>query len=328
MKLCDFDGMFDKKLSAYISKNSGKYKEEEWEDLIPKLYDKFGDTVIKSLGTSPRGYYAAMDDGQLVKCLRAHVKGGVPVPEFLCRELEKRPACRAELLAALASREDGLVQYAVNILGADPAAIPVYMRLACMPDADDDFVDLCADFIKENADVVKEQAMENYKKGVRPDLMLEILSRVQVPDERVFDILLKEFRGSDDVQMMAGYLASYGDERALPYLYERIEREDIPYVEFQELKYAIEALGGEYTKQRDFSGDKYYDLIHSGGGSAEDIFSVFSQGAAEGEGPSSGDSAGSFEPDGAEGKDDASGAARSGITFGRGFNFGNGERKN
>ena len=31
MKLYDFDGMFDKKLSEYITKNAGKFKEEEWE---------------------------------------------------------------------------------------------------------------------------------------------------------------------------------------------------------------------------------------------------------------------------------------------------------
>ena len=58
MKLYDFDGMFDKKLSEYISKNVGKYKEEEWEDIIPEMYTKFGNTVLKSLGTSPNGYYA------------------------------------------------------------------------------------------------------------------------------------------------------------------------------------------------------------------------------------------------------------------------------
>ena len=38
----------------------------------------------------------------------------------------------------------------------------------------------------------------------------------------------------------------------------RIEDRSIGFVEFQELKYAIEALGGEYDEPRDFSGDKDY----------------------------------------------------------------------
>lgn len=278
MKLYDFDGMFDKRLSEYISKNVGKYKEEEWEDMIPEMYAKFGNTVLKSLGTSPNGYYAAMSPEELVKCLRAHVKNGVPVSEFLCKAIEARPGCEGMLLPLLENGEKGLKQYVVNILGSSPAAIPVYMRMI-EREEDEDFKNQCVDFIKENADLVKEQALENYKNGVEKPLMLEILSKVKERDGRVYDILLAEFLSGEDVPMHAGYLASYGDERALPYLLEKIDEEGISYIEYQELKYAIEALGGEYTKQRDFSGDEYYDLIHSHSVSSADIFSAFEEGA-------------------------------------------------
>lgn len=282
MKLYDFDGMFDKRLSEYISKNVGKYKEEEWEDMIPEMYAKFGNTVLKSLGTSPNGYYAAMSPEELVKCLRAHVKNGVPVSEFLCKAIEARPGCEGMLLPLLENGEEGLKQYVVNILGSSPAAIPVYMRMI-EREEDEDFKNQCVDFIKENADLVKEQALENYKNGVEKPLMLEILSKVKERDGRVYDILLAEFLSGEDVPMHAGYLASYGDERALPYLLEKIDEEGISYIEYQELKYAIEALGGEYTKQRDFSGDEYYDLIHSHSVSSADIFSAFEE-RAEGSG--------------------------------------------
>ena len=278
MKLYDFDGMFDKRLSEYISKNVGKYKEEEWEDMIPEMYAKFGNTVLKSLGTSPNGYYAAMSPEELVKCLRAHVKNGVPVSEFLCKAIEARPGCEGMLLPLLENGEEGLKQYVVNILGSSPAAIPVYMRMI-EREEDEDFKNQCVDFIKENADLVKEQALENYKNGVEKPLMLEILSKVKERDGRVYDILLAEFLSGEDVPMHAGYLASYGDERALPYLLEKIDEEGISYIEYQELKYAIEALGGEYTKQRDFSGDEYYELIHSHSVSSADIFSAFEEGA-------------------------------------------------
>lgn len=278
MKLYDFDGMFDKRLSEYISKNVGKYKEEEWEDMIPEMYAKFGNTVLKSLGTSPNGYYAAMSPEELVKCLRAHVKNGVPVSEFLCKAIEARPGCEGMLLPLLENGEKGLKQYVVNILGSSPAAIPVYMRMI-EREEDEDFKNQCVDFIKENADLVKEKALENYKNGVEKPLMLEILSKVKERDGRVYDILLAEFLSGEDVPMHAGYLASYGDERALPYLLEKIDEEGISYIEYQELKYAIEALGGEYTKQRDFSGDEYYDLIHSHSVSSADIFSAFEEGA-------------------------------------------------
>ena len=66
-------------------------------------------------------------------------------------------------------------------------------------------------------------------------------------------------------------LQQRGDERALPSLLAAIEREDIGFVLFQELKFAIEALGGEYEKERDFSNDPAYKKIMAAGGGT-DIF--------------------------------------------------------
>ena len=100
--------------------------------------------------------------------------------------------------------------------------------------------------------------MELLREGAEEELMLEILSRTKERDDAVYDTLLRAFREGDDLCMHASYLAAYGDERALPVLLERIDGEDINYLEFRELKYAIEALGGEYTRERDFSEDEYY----------------------------------------------------------------------
>ena len=67
------------------------------------------------------------------------------------------------------------------------------------------------------------------------------------------------FRTSpDELPMHASYLASYGDDRALPVLLDYIDRDETNYLEYRELKYAVEALGGEYTRIRDFSNDPYY----------------------------------------------------------------------
>ena len=259
MKLYDFDGMFDEKLSEYIAKNAGKYKEEEWEDIIPVLYKKFGDTPIKSLGKTPREYYAAMTDGELIKCLKLHLKNGVPVSEFLCAAIEGRNLT-GELLPLLDGTQDE-VEYAMNLLGADPAALNKYMQMLC-ESSDEDMKNRCVDFIKENADAVLEKVKENYKKGIEREYMLEIMSRVTKRDEGVFEILLKEFRTDpENIPMHASYLAAYGDERALQYLLDKIDEEGISFIEYQELKFAIEALGGEYTKKRDFSNDPYFKLI-------------------------------------------------------------------
>ena len=99
-KLIDFDELFDRKLAQYMEEHAGEYTEKQWEDLIPRLYRNFGDTLIKSVGTTPKGYYASMTDEELVEALKAHHEEGVSVSDFLCRELESRD-CPDALLSLL-----------------------------------------------------------------------------------------------------------------------------------------------------------------------------------------------------------------------------------
>ncbi|MBD5631872.1 MAG: hypothetical protein HDP34_01395 [Clostridia bacterium] len=261
MKLYDFDGIFDEKLSEYIAKNSQKYKESEWEDVIPQLYKKFGDTPLKSIGKTPREFYAEMSDDELIKCLKAHLKQEVPVSEFLCEAIEARKL--TEQLLPLLSGSENEREYAMSLIGSDDRAISIYMEMLTSCD-NEDLKNRCVDYIKEKADLVIDEVLKNYQSGVEREYMLEIMSRSVVKNQKIFDILLKEFRTDiDNVPMHASYLAAYGDERALPYLLDKIDEEGISFIEYQELKYAIEALGGEYTKERDFSNDPYYEIIKS-----------------------------------------------------------------
>ena len=271
MKLYDFDGMFDKKLSDYITKHAEEHNENEWEDIIPKLYKQFGDTFIKSVGDTPNGFYAKMTDEELVKALSTHLKQDVPVSEFLCNAIESRNA--VELLLPLLDEDGRQRDYAMNLIGADDRAIKKYMQIILSPDADVDLKNACVDFIKEKADLVLDEAVKNYESGNEREYMLEIMSRSVVHTDEIFDILIKEFRSDpENVPMHASYLAAYGDERALDYLYDKIDEEGISFVEYQELKFAIEALGGSYDKMRDFSEDPYYQLIQSRQVNAADIF--------------------------------------------------------
>lgn len=273
MKIYDFDGMFDRKLGEYISSVPGKYSEEEWEDIIPKLYDKFGNSKIKSLGKTPREYYSSLSDGELIGQLKSHIKNNVSVSGFLSAEIESRNLSN-ELLKMLdnpAGRE-----FAMNILGSDPRAVKKYLDIL-VSESDGGVKSRCAELIEEKADMVVDEAVKYYEEGVDGEYMCEILSRSVVKDDRILQILLKEFRTDpENVCMHAAYLAAYGDEKAIPYLLSKIDEEGITYPEFRELKFAIETLGGEYDKERDFTGDPNYELISGGGNVPEDIFKYFS----------------------------------------------------
>ena len=256
MKPIDFDGLFDQKLAKSLKENAGKFTEKQWEDQIPLLYQKFGDTYLKSIGFTPREYYKRMSDKELVDTLLAHIKEEVPVSDFLCRELESRD-CPEEILPLLECKDEQLLMLAVNLAGANPIAFDAYFALL-KGEADREIKDAVVDQLKVNADAAKARALAFLNEGIEKELMLEMLSRVRERDETVYEVLLNAFREGEDLPMHASYLAAYGDSRALPVLLERIAGEDINFLEFRELKYAIEALGGEYTEERDFSDDPYY----------------------------------------------------------------------
>lgn len=268
MKLIDFDGLFDEKLTQYMAENKEKHSEKQWESLIPKLYKKFGDTLIPKLGCTPKEYYARMADTELAQTLLSHLEQDVPVPEFLCSEIESRD--NADVLLPLLQSDDAqTVSYAVNLLGDDKRAFEAYFAILTENRLDEDVRSDLTDILRAHADTIKEKALSAYKAGVAKVYMLEILSRVKTRDEEVYAVLLKAFQDADDTSFPAGYLAAYGDERALPVLLHKIEDRSIGFVEFQELKYAIEALGGEYNEPRDFSSDKDYLAIEAASFKAE-----------------------------------------------------------
>ncbi|HIX08017.1 MAG TPA: hypothetical protein H9741_06075 [Candidatus Borkfalkia faecipullorum] len=271
MKLIDFDEKFNKKVAEMLEKHAGEHTEEEWEDAIAKAYEKFGDTYMGAIGMTPRQYFEKMTDSGLVETLKEYILQDVPVPDILCGELEKRGASEP-LLALLHETDEELVHYALNLIGSDPRALPRYAEMLSEEEYDEHIKDALADLLKESADEAKERILPLVKTESKP-YALEILSRCKQKDDRVFEALLSAFRTGEEeeVPLYAGYLAAYGDERALPALQEHIAREDIDFVTFQELKFAIEALGGEYTAQRDFSEDESYKKIMAAG-AGTDIF--------------------------------------------------------
>lgn len=260
-KLIDFDGLFDEKLAEYIQSNPEKYTEKQWENVIPKLYKQFGDIYVAKAGATPKQYYASMSDDELCETLERHYDEGVPVSDFLCREIESR-GCSDALIRLFDRREEEILTLAVNLAGSNEKAFPAYFRLLTS-EVSDDIKEAVCEQLKGGADAAKEQALALFEQGQEQEMMLEILSRCKQRDERVYELLLTAFRTGDEVPMHASYLAAYGDERALPVLLEYIDRDDINFLEFREVKYAIEALGGEYTKPRDFSHDPYYQEILS-----------------------------------------------------------------
>ncbi len=266
IKVIDVDQLFDDYISNFVYKNIGKVKPEEIENKIPELYVKFGDEKLSELGgKTPNEYYKAYSGEDLLECLKAHLDKGVAVSDFLCEAV----TCRAENEDALINALDEecseeFTLYVMNMLSDidSTKCVNKYLQMILW-DYSEVIKELATEYLRDRAETVKEEVLSQYNDcdlKVR-EYLTEILAGCK-KDDRVFDILIAEFaKHPDEIPLYAGYLAKYGDERALPFLMAEIEKEKISYADFEELRFAIEALGGEYDKIRDFKSDKTFKKI-------------------------------------------------------------------
>lgn len=268
MELIDFEGIFQEKLLGLYRKNQGKYDPKKLHKLVRKAYAALADTYLPAAEATPRNYFSARSDGELASLLEAYIASEYEVPELLIGELSKRDAgCTLALLTKDAS--DELIRNVVRAVGGEETAYPRYYEVLERTE-NDEIAELLFDRLLEHPDAAKAGALALYKRGVKRELMLDLLSRVNERDEEVFAILLREFLESGEIALCAKYLARYGDPRALPVIREWLEQGDVDYPEFQELRCALEALGEHCDVERDFSDDPAYLAVHAEAPSAKE----------------------------------------------------------
>ena len=267
IKVIDVDSLFDKFISDYVYSSVGKISPEEIENNIPKLYNDFGKAKLDDLGgKSPEEYYANATSTELLECLKNHLNELVPVPDFLCEALVKKDDAEKEICSAFSlDNDEQFTVYLMNMLGElnSKKAFSHYLELI-LGDYSETLRELATELLHDGADEVKEQILEAFDSlgEEKKACLTEVLSHCKF-DDRVFAILTSEFLlHLDNIPLYAGHLGKYGDNRAIPMLSECIQNENISYADFEELRFAIENLGGEYTgKTPTFKNDKTYKQI-------------------------------------------------------------------
>ncbi len=267
VKVIDIDELFDKYIEKYVYSNIGKVKPEEIENNIPKLYLEFGDAKLKELdGKTPNTFYKGYSGEQLLECLKNHLEKDVSVSDFLCEAIVAAKDAEDALVSAI-SKDDEIeefIVYGINMLGDlnSKKAKNRYLEFVLW-DYSETIRELATEQLSNMAESVKEEVLLHFADADENKKinLTEILSNCK-DDDRVFDILMQEFvKHQENLPVYASYLSKYGDDRAIPLLKTAIENEKISYADFEELRFAIEALGGIYDVERDFSKDKFYKKI-------------------------------------------------------------------
>ena len=262
--MVDIDALFETYFRKYIQDNIGKFSEEELENKVGEVYEQFGKTPLSELnGKSPVEFFANMDAKELVETLNDCINGGIPVSDYLCDAIEKSPQTAKYLEDNLnADTNEELAVYSLNLLNiigyADRGMLGGLVQLLSGGEIGDSLKEVITETLVSHADEVKDEILKCYDEDdFNKNFFIEVLAATTPPDDRVFNVLIDHFNKSTDMTLSCSYISKYGDERAIPILKNACALAN-NYLDYKEIKLALEALGGEVDEERDFTSDPIY----------------------------------------------------------------------
>lgn len=272
MRCINFDKEFQRYLADWMKAHAKEYKNyDAMEDAMPQVYEQFLDTPVNWLaGAKPGEYFLQYDNPrQLVNWMEDYLKQRIPVPDMLMNRISELGAASEEALMALlekgrAPRE--AVMAAVTLLREIESEAPLARYVgwqAVRGEAEDELADNALESLASMGESAV-AAMRAALPGATPagqEALLTLLSKFP-GDEQVFSTALALFKSRRDrVAVLADCLAKLGDERALPELKALAASEETPYLDYIELRSAIEALGGDAPEREFDEKDPAYEAM-------------------------------------------------------------------
>lgn len=272
MKCIDFDKQFERYTRIWMENNAEKYKNnmDVIEAMMPDVYMEFLEKEADWLdGLSPLEYFAQYDDAKmLVEWMCEYYGQGIPVPDLLMERItdlgEEAEAALCMLpFSADVPHEAALTAISLLRELESTALAKEYIAFIAALEEPDEKGDMCAESLEAMGPAVVEPMICALKTATPTgrDIFADILSNYP-GDDRIFELLIERFAHCDDRRaLFASYLAKFGDERALPALFEAAQDDEVNYLDYVEIVSAIDALGGERPPEREFNGDPYYESL-------------------------------------------------------------------
>ncbi|MDO5327244.1 MAG: hypothetical protein Q4G00_11065 [Clostridia bacterium] len=274
MRCINFDKEFERYVGAWMKENAKKYRNyDEMEAAMPEVYEEFLDTPVNWLsGAKPGEYFTQFDSArQLVNWMEDYFKQRIPVPDMLLNRIAELGLDAEEALMNLLKKDRATQEIrmaAITLLREIDSIAPMeyYIGLqAIRQEGEDELADNALDSLASMGERAVD-AMRNALALSSPDgqeALLTVLSDYP-GDEQVFQTALALLRARRDrVAVLADCLGKLGDERAIEPLKALAASEETPYLDYIELRSAIEALGGE-CPERDFDAeDPAYEAMRS-----------------------------------------------------------------
>ncbi|NLW20573.1 MAG: hypothetical protein GXY84_04260 [Clostridiales bacterium] len=268
MRTIDFDSQFTAYLRAWLEAHQDEFEDiAQLELIMPQLYEQFADTPAPFLdGFTPRQFFERMDSPrQLLDLMLAYLSQQVPLPDLLLQRLAELGEAAEEHLAQLLLDPGQMLEarmICVRLLQdlGSTRLMQHYINWQLQREDRDELADFCLESLEEMGELPLPFMLEALQDAndIGREALLSVLSRYPgLPG--VYEGLIRLFDALPERQaILAAYLGRLGDERALPQLIARAGEEGLRYLDYIELRAAIEALGGE-APERVFDDDPDYN---------------------------------------------------------------------
>lgn len=266
----DFDARFAAYLRAWLLAHEDEYADADAvEGMMPEMYAAFLDTPAEWLdGQKPGAFFASFSDPeQLLAWMKEYLDSRIDLPDMLLNRIAELgdkavPALISALTRANAPEEERML--CIALLREIGSRAPLSIYIAWQKDRayDDELCENAAESLDEMGEFAVPYLLEALPEATDAgrEAMLALLSRYP-GDDRVYQGLIDLFRKYPARQaVLAAYLGRLGDVRALEALTARTMDDATGYLDFIELRSAIEQLGGE-VPEREFDADPEYDAL-------------------------------------------------------------------
>ncbi len=272
MKIYDFDAKFFEYARTWMALHPG-IKEDQIEDHYNEMMSGWLNAPATWLdGAKPIEYFERYSEPKdLLKLMEEYVKRDIGLPEPLYSRIVSIGESCVPGLMRIAGDSDKNEQLRANAMamlrdiGSDEP-LELYVNLIASAKEEDELAELAADTLSSfTDDSVADALLAKYESASEyaQSLILDVLCNFPGHDGTYELLIGKLLSCHDKIAYYASLIEKFGDPRALDTLQKMIQLSDIGYVDYIELRNAIESLGGDPGEERTFYGDPDYEAMRN-----------------------------------------------------------------
>ena len=269
MKIIDFDLKFFEFARKWVANHPG-LNEQQVEDSYNAIMGEWVNAEADWLdGATPATYFDRFErPEELIALLKGYFEKGINLPEPLfTRIVDLGDAMVPALIEILRDEgcDEALRAECMGLLRdiGSESADDYLIELVCTAQESNELSDFAADvLICRNASIAS-VLLDRYEAAPEYAQMLILDICANFPgDDRILRYLLHKLKNEPDQRALyASCLGKLGDPRAIEDIHMMLGLFDLRYIDYIELRDAVEALGGDAGEERSFYGDPDFEAL-------------------------------------------------------------------